>query len=227
MRPSDSSTRGSALCIDRRPLRIKEFVRMERDEVFLELTRSICPLCKRVIDAEVNVRDNKVVLRKRCPEHGPFEALVYSDAELYMAQLRFNKPGTLPLELQTETHNGCPLDCGLCPEHKQHTCLAVIEVNTACNLDCPICFADSGHQPDGYAITLEQCASMLDAFVAAEGEPEVVMFSGGEPTIHKNILDMVDLALERPINAINLNTNGIRLASDRRFVAELGRRNRP
>ena len=68
---------------------------------------------------------------------------------------------------------------------------------------------------------------MLDTFVAAEGEPEVVMFSGGEPTIHRDILAMVDLAQERPIGAVNLNTNGIRLASDRRFVAELARRNRP
>jgi len=31
----------------------------DRDEVFLELTKSICPVYKRVIDAEVNVRDNR------------------------------------------------------------------------------------------------------------------------------------------------------------------------
>ena len=100
----------------------------DRDEVFLEATRSICPVCKRVIDAEVNIRENRVILSKRCLEHGRFEALVYSDAELYMSQLRFNKPGTLPLEFQTEVRDGCPLDCGLCPDHKQHTCLGIIEV---------------------------------------------------------------------------------------------------
>ncbi len=53
------------------------------------------------------------------------------------------------------------------------------------------------------------------------------MFSGDEPTIHKDILDMIDLAQKRPINAVNLNTNALRLASDKRFVSELGRRNRP
>lgn len=68
---------------------------------------------------------------------------------------------------------------------------------------------------------------MLDVFVEAEGEPEVVMFSGGEPTIHKHILDFLDLAQQRPIKAINLNTNGIRLATDKRFVDALGERNRP
>ncbi len=199
--------------------------RVDRDEVFLEYTKSICPVCKVVIDAQVNIRGGKVYLRKRCKEHGPFEALVYSDAQAYVDSARFNKPGTLPLAFQTEVKDGCPSDCGLCPEHKQHACLGLIEVNTNCNLDCPICFADSGHQPDGYSITLEQCQRMLDAFVAAEGEPEVLMFSGGEPTIHKHILDFVDLAQATPIRNININTNGIRLASDKRFAAALGERN--
>ena len=153
-------------------------MRVDRDEVFVELTRSICPVCKVVVDGEVNIRDDQVFLRKRCPEHGEFEARVYGDAQMYMESMRFNKPGTLPLAFQTEVSEGCPKDCGLCSEHKQHACLGIIEVNTGCNLDCPICFADSGHQPDGYSITLDQCATMLDAFVAAEGEPEVVMFSG-------------------------------------------------
>jgi 7,8-dihydro-6-hydroxymethylpterin dimethyltransferase len=200
--------------------------KQDRDEVFLEYTKSICPVCKVVVDAQVNIRQNKVYLRKRCREHGEFEALVYGDAQLYLESTRFNKPGTIPLTFQTEVVDGCPSDCGLCPEHKQHACLGIIEVNTGCNLDCPICFADSGHQPDGYSITVDQCAAMLDAFVAAEGEAEVVMFSGGEPTIHRDILTFIDMAQSRPIRAVNLNTNGIRLASDRAFVAALGERNR-
>jgi 7,8-dihydro-6-hydroxymethylpterin dimethyltransferase len=199
----------------------------DRDEVFVEYTKSICPVCKVVVDAQVNIRDDKVFLRKRCRDHGEFEALVYGDAHAYLASARFNKPGTIPLTFQTEVRDGCPSDCGLCPEHKQHACLGIIEVNTHCNLDCPICFADSGHQRDGYSITLEQCERMLDVFVESEGEPEVVMFSGGEPTIHKHILDFIDAAQARPIKVVNLNTNGIRLAIDSRFVAALAERNRP
>ncbi|WP_343602850.1 radical SAM protein [Mycobacterium sp.] len=202
-------------------------VKRDLDEVFIEYTKSICPVCKVVVDAQVNIRDAKVYLRKRCRDHGDFEALVYGDAEMYMDAARFNKPGTLPLQFQTEIRDGCPSDCGLCPDHKQHACLGLIEVNSHCNLDCPICFADSGHQPDGYAITMAQCDRMLDALVAAEGEPEVVMFSGGEPTIHKQILEFVDAAQARPVKTVIINTNGIRLASDRRFVAGLAERNRP
>jgi uncharacterized radical SAM superfamily Fe-S cluster-containing enzyme len=198
---------------------------VDRDEVFVEYTKSICPVCKVVVDGQVNIRENKVYLRKRCREHGMFEALVYGDAQAYVDSARFNKPGTLPLKFQTEVVDGCPSDCGLCPEHKQHACLGIIEVNTGCNLDCPICFADSGHQPDGYSISVEQCERMLDVFVASEGEAEVVMFSGGEPTIHPRILEFIDAARARPIRSVVLNTNGIRLATDRRFVAELAARN--
>ena len=103
----------------------------------------------------------------------------------------------------------------------------IIEVNTGCNLDCPICFAESGtgHQADGYSLSLEQVEAMLDAFVAAEGRPEAVQLSGGEPSIHPQILDMLAAARARGIALVMLNTNGIRLARDPRFapaLAELG-----
>jgi uncharacterized radical SAM superfamily Fe-S cluster-containing enzyme len=205
----------------RNEMTASQITRIDRDEVFLEYTKSICPVCKAVIDAEVNVRDNKVFLRKRCRDHGRFEALVYGDAEMYTASLRFNKPGTIPLATQTEVHDGCPLDCGLCPDHKQHACLGIIEVNTACNLDCPVCFADSGHQPDGFSLTAGQVEAGLDAFVVAEGEPEVVMFSGGEPSIHPQILEFCAMARDKGVRTVVLNTNGIRLAHDRGFAPAL------
>jgi uncharacterized radical SAM superfamily Fe-S cluster-containing enzyme len=195
--------------------------RADRAEVFLEFTKSICPVCKSVIDAEVNVRDNKVYLRKSCAAHGRFEALVYSDADLYLSYTRFNKPGTWSLTTQTEVKDGCPLDCGLCPEHKQHACAGIIEVNTACNLDCPVCFAESGHQPDGFSLTHPQVEAALDAFVAAEGQPEMVMFSGGEPSIHPHIVDFLAMAKAKGVQNVVLNTNGLRLAHDRRFVNDL------
>jgi 7,8-dihydro-6-hydroxymethylpterin dimethyltransferase len=193
----------------------------------LARTQSICPRCRAVLDAELVVRSGRVVLSRSCPDHGDFSAVVYGDAERYLEIQRFNRPGESPLERQTEAVRGCPHDCGICPEHRQHTCLGIIEVNTACNLDCPICFADSGTGPQehGYSLTLEQVEGMLDAFVRAEGEPESVQFSGGEPSIHPRILEMLAAARAREIPLVMLNTNGIRLARDPRFapaLAELG-----
>lgn len=55
----------------------------DADYIFYELTRSICPKCRRIIDAKIVLRDNKVFMRKRCPNFGPFEALIYADGEAY------------------------------------------------------------------------------------------------------------------------------------------------
>lgn len=190
----------------------------DADYVFYELTRSICPNCRRVIDAKILLRDNKVYMAKRCPDCGPFEALVYGDAEAYTNFSKFNKPGTIPLAYASEIKDGCPYDCGLCPDHQQHACLGIIEVNSACNMDCPLCFAQAS---PGFSLTLEEVEAMLDGFVRTEGNPEVVQFSGGEPTIHPQIIDFVRAAKDRGIRFVMINTNGKRIAQDDRFLAQL------
>ncbi len=192
--------------------------KQDADYVFYELTRSICPECRLVIDAKILLRDNKVYMHKRCPNHGDFEALIYADAQAYVNSAKFNKPGSIPLRFSSEIKHGCPHDCGLCPDHQQHACLGIIEVNSACNMECPLCFADAGA---GFNLTLEEVETILDHFVASEGNPQVVQFSGGEPSIHPQIIPMMQAALERDIDYVMLNTNGRRIANDDRFVAEL------
>ena len=192
----------------------------DADYVFYELTRSICPSCRKVIDAQVILRNNKVYMRKRCSECGPFEALIYGDAEAYTSFGKYNKPGTIPLARGTEIRNGCPYDCGLCPDHQQHTCLGIIEVNSNCNMNCPLCFSEA--RP-GFSLTLEEVEQMLDDLVRTEGNPEVVQFSGGEPTIHPQIVEFIRAAKAREIPFVMINTNGKRIAHDDRFLEQLNK----
>lgn len=159
-------------------------------------------------------------MRKRCPDHGWFEGIVSSDADMYLGAARFNRPGRIPLRFATEIRDGCPSDCGLCPDHQQHTCVGIIEVTQNCNLRCPTCFTDS---PSGGSLTLRQVESILDNFVASEGDPEVVQFSGGEPTVHPGILSMLEAAKEKGIKYVMLNTNGVRIAREPEFAHELSR----
>jgi len=175
-------------------------VKQEADYVFYELTRSICPECRRPVDAQIVLRDGKVFMRKRCAEHGRFEALVYGDAEAYVSQAKFNKPSTIPLAYTSLIEHGCPHDCGLCPDHQQHACLGIIEVNSACNMQCPLCFADAGA---GFTLTLAEVEEILDGFVRTEGYPEVVQFSGGEPSIHPDIVPMLRAAKARHIRPVH------------------------
>jgi uncharacterized radical SAM superfamily Fe-S cluster-containing enzyme len=110
----------------------------------------------------------------------------------------------------------------LCPDHEQHSCLALIEINDECNLSCPVCFADSSPQRTRNR-TLAEVDAMLETLVASEGNPDLVQISGGEPTIHPQIVEILHLAKSKPIRHIMLNTNGIRIATDKAFVAELAR----
>ena len=192
----------------------------DADYIFLELTRSICPECKITIDAQVISRDNKIYLRKRCPDHGFFEALVYADAEAYTAATKLNKPGSIPLHFSTEVVAGCPHDCGLCPDHQQHACVGIIEVN--CGLQHGLSALFCGRLT-GFNLSLEDVQEILDDFIRAEGNPQVVQFSGGEPTIHHQIIPMIEAAQARGIPHVMINTNGKRIANDDRFVEELAR----
>lgn len=184
----------------------------------MELTRSICPVCSEIIDAQVLVKNRKVYMKKRCKQHGTFESLISSDAQRYIDAYKFNTPGTMPAKFGTEVIDGCPMDCGLCTDHQQHSCLGIIEITNACNLQCPTCFASSeGHD----FLSVNEVEFMLNKFIEQEGDPEVIQFSGGEPTIHPNILEMIKLAKSKNINYVMLNTNGIRISKDIEFVQKL------
>lgn len=163
---------------------------------------------------------DNVFFQKRCREHGVQKTLVADDLAYWKSQRDWLKPGDRPLSVATRTDHGCPYDCGLCPDHEQHSCLAIIEVNEACNLSCPVCFADSSVKREGHR-PLAEVERMLDVIVAAEGEPDLVQLSGGEPTIHPDFWAIVDAAKRRPIRHLMINTNGLRIAREPGFAERL------
>ena len=148
------------------------------------------------------------------------KTLISDDLAYWKAQKDWLKPGDRPLAVATRTEHGCPYDCGLCPDHEQHSCLAIIEVNEACNLTCPVCFAASSAASDRHR-PMAEIEAMLDAVVAAEGEPDLVQISGGEPTIHPRFFDILDAARRRPIRHLMINTNGLAIAREAGFAERL------
>jgi uncharacterized radical SAM superfamily Fe-S cluster-containing enzyme len=191
-----------------------------RPYLFYELTNSVCSKCLQKLEAKVIFQDNKVYLLKRCKEHGPEKVLISTDIEYYKRCREFIKPSEMPLRWNTPIKYGCPYDCGLCPDHEQHSCLTLLEVTDQCNLECPICYAESSPKRQTWR-SLEQIEKMLDAIVANEGEPDIVQISGGEPTTHPHFFEILDMVKTRPIKHIMVNTNGLKIASDRKFVEKL------
>jgi hypothetical protein len=166
---------------------------MDRPYLYAELTNSLCPHCLRKVEAKVVIQDGNVYLDKRCPEHGRERVLISTDVDYWHQTRRFLKPGQMPKRFNTPIAYGCPYDCGLCPDHEQHSCLTLLEVTDVCNLSCPICYAESSPRRTTHR-SLAQIEFMLDAIVRNEGEPDIVQISGGEPTVHPEFFAILDAA---------------------------------
>src|SRR5882724_2702623 len=193
----------------------------DRPYQFYELTNSLCATCLRKVEAKVVIQDENVYLHKWCPEHRFEKVLISTDIDYYKLSRQTLKPGQMPRRFNTPIQYGCPYDCGLCPDHEQHSCLTLIEVTDQCNLSCPICYSESSPQRVGTHRSLEQIEFMMDCVVRNEAEPDVVQISGGEPTIHPQFFEILDAAKRRPIKHLMLNTNGVRIAQDADFAKRL------
>ena len=185
-------------------------------------TKSICPECLKALDATIFEDEGKVYLKKECPEHGSFQELYWSDYDQYVRAEEFRYDGDGLNNPRTKTDKGCPYDCGICPEHKSHTALAIIDVTNRCNLTCPVCFANAAAAGYVYEPTREQITGMLKNLRANDPVPATALqFSGGEPTIRNDLIDFVRKAKELGFRHVEINTNGLRLAQSVDYCREL------
>ncbi len=193
---------------------------MDKDYIYYDYTISLCSNCLQRVSAKIIFENGCVYMTKTCPQHGFEKVLIATDIEYYKNIRNYNKKSEYPKITNTETLYGCPYDCGLCPDHEQHSCLTIVEVTDRCNLTCPTCYAGSS-PTHGRHRTLEEVKTMIDNVVKNEGEPDVLQISGGEPTLHPQFFEILDYAKTQPIKHIMVNTNGIRIAKDEGFAKQL------
>ena len=179
-------------------------------EVFAK-TRSVCPVCLGTIDAEKAVAgDGFVHLIKTCPEHGFFDTLIWEGgADEYLA---WGGAAASP-----EPEDDCPRSCGLCGNHESAGCCVLLELTHRCDLRCPVCFASAGGEGD---LTIDEVAALYDMLME-RGGPYNIQLSGGEPTMRDDLPEIVRLGRERGFSFFQLNTNGLRLASEPDYAAAL------
>ena len=181
-------------------------------------TESLCPICLQRIPALRDSRDDGVFLVKTCPDHGDFQTLIWKGSPSFESWQRPKIPIT-PAVTYHDVDRGCPFDCGLCPDHRQKSCTVILEVTSRCNLNCPVCYADSGrsNEPDPWLDILDQ---WYKSARHAGGDCNIQL-SGGEPTIRDDLPDIVRQGREAGFRFIQINTNGLRLADDPSYVEVL------
>ncbi len=191
-----------------------------------------CPQCHEA-DAELAsvqrlsgvllVRDDTVWLQRACPTHGLITTLYDEDANI----LRYLEQWQAPTKVHVPDHadNFRPMPeafaYGLPAFHTQHTCILLHDITEVCNLKCPTCFTSSSPQLRGVAPLAEVLANVDARLEREQGRLDVLMLSGGEPTLYPQLAELLSELALRPIVRIMLNTNGLRIAEDDDLVALL------
>ena len=169
----------------------------------LATTTSLCPDCLEQVPGRYEEREGGVFLTRECPDHGTERRRVWGSHDHWEWASAFGP--------DPEYGGG-----GLAVDD-DHACLAVVEVTDDCNLSCSYCFASSG--PGGDHRSGAEIDALLDTVADAGGRP--IQFSGGEPTVRDDLPELVERARERGIDHVEVNTNGIRLATEDGYAAAL------
>ncbi len=183
-------------------------------------TQSICPVCMQVLNAEIFESENKVWMKKNCPEHGEYNELLSTDKDFFLKRRRthYEMPSGID-NPSTTIQKGCPEDCGHCPQHLSTPCMVNIDLTNRCNMNCPICFANANATGHVLELNMEQLEMMLDKAMNIKPHPPIsIQFAGGEPTIHPNFLDALKMAKDKGVLDLQVASNGIRFAKDPDFT---------
>jgi uncharacterized radical SAM superfamily Fe-S cluster-containing enzyme len=188
------------------------------EETHPDETESLCPVCLKRIKATRLLEGDEVFLVKECEDHGSFRIVLWR-GKPSMAEWQRPKDPVHPELCYGNVEKGCPFDCGLCEAHAQLPCSVLLEVTDRCNLHCAICFADSGRR-ETEDLSLEKIAWLLERAITAVG-PSNLQLSGGEPTLRDDLPEIIEVARRVGYSFIQVNTNGLRLASDRSYGRRL------
>jgi uncharacterized radical SAM superfamily Fe-S cluster-containing enzyme len=188
------------------------------EKAYPKETESLCPVCLKRIRATQVQEGDDIFLVKECRDHGAFRTAIWR-GKPSMEEWQRPKEPVHPDLCYGTVAKGCPFDCGLCAVHEQLPCSVLLEVTDRCNLHCAVCFADSGGR-EMQDPSLERITWLLERAMAAVG-PSNLQLSGGEPTLREDLPEIVEIARQIGYSFIQVNTNGLRLASDKEFGKRL------
>jgi len=189
----------------------------------LEKTSSVCPACYqegilKKIDAKIVEENSKVYITKKCDKHGNFKDIYFSDVNLYNKWFKYLVTGSYAPDVKTRVFD----EPELYDKHMSQSVLTNLLVTNRCDLRCGYCFMNAGASGYIYEPSIEKIREMM--IMARNERPmgsKAIQITGGEPTIRKDILDIVKMAKELGYSHVQLNTNGMKLAESVEFCQAL------
>ena len=193
------------------------------ESIFLSMSRGVCRQCGDLVDARYVSDGEAVYLERLCPTHGPSSALVAERLAWYLDAMA-QPAAAAPPELVVERAGSCPTSCGPCSFHAQRCNLPVFSITNACDLRCPICFTYN-REDRLYHMSPDEFSRHVDFVVQATGGVDLINITGGEPTLHPRLPELLALARRPEIGRVTVNSNGLTLARDAdlaKRLADLG-----
>lgn len=197
-------------------------MRTDRPYTYLATTRGLCRACRAIVPSRILEQSGQVWQERLCPRCGSARALIAEDLAWYSQRSRLTVWPRTPTSPCGPVERGCPYDCGLCSFHVSACNLPIVSITSACNLECPICFTYN-RSDKCYFMTREELRHILDGVIARGGPVDLINITGGEPTLHPDLFDLITECQRPEIGRVTVNTNGLRLAEDRRLCEELAR----
>ncbi len=189
------------------------------EHVYYSTTKSLCGTCKAPVDAKVLFEADAVWFDKFCTSHGHQRCRVSSSVEWYLDALSFVAPNTPPTRISKPVAGGCPFDCGACPSHQQKVFLPVVPITSACNLDCPICYTINKNEA-AHQMSADELSRILSHLAEDHDELDIINFTGGEPTLHPQLPEFLQMCRTAGIRRLTVSTNGLKLR-DESYVRKL------
>ena len=189
----------------------------------LEKITSVCPAHYqegkiKKIDAKIIEENGKVYIWKKCPDHGEFKDIYFSDAEIYKKWMKYRVIGTPSPDVKTKIFD----ETALYDQHMSQSVLTNLLITNRCDLRCSYCFMNAGASGRVYEPSLEALKKMmLEARNERPMGSKAIQITGGEPTIRKDLLEIVNMAKEIGFSHIQVNTNGLKLAESTEYCQEL------
>ncbi|QRY48372.1 radical SAM protein [Mycolicibacterium boenickei] len=161
-------------------------------------------------------RDGQVWLERGCRTHGLVRTLYDEDPEILSYLEEWTAPTKAHIPDMAGNFDPIPSAYlrGLPEMQTQHTCILLEDIAETCNLRCPTCFTDSSPDLRHVVPTADVLANVDQRLARENGRIDVLMLSGGEPTLHPNLAELLDELVARPITRILVNSNGVRIAND-------------
>ena len=200
-------------------------------------TLSLCPDCNReaveallrgerdvadfrdnpgIVAAEILEEGNRILMRKSCQRHGPFEDTLSNHPDFFrkMESLAFGRDFACVGDGQVHNHGPNSIRSG-------RGSYLIVDLTNRCNMMCSPCFMDANAASYVHELGFEQVKRLFDNAVSFRPQREInVLFSGGEPTLSPIFFAALRHAKSMGFHRLHVATNGLRFAESPEFAAQ-------